>query len=134
MGSGFQREFLEFFQEGFRASLADPGWGFRARSGESTAGTMAGGAVAGFLLDRVQKELRVNKLSKQQKRFVVTSLLLCVPAGTYAVKKTLRKVRKEQKRIWGVVTETESPSKAGPGRLGQGRQGQEEGGGGRGLL
>ena len=116
MGSGFQREFLEFFQEGFRASLADPGWGFRARSGESTAGTMAGGAVAGFLLDRVQKELRVNKLSKQQKRFVVTSLLLCVPAGTYAVKKTLRKVRKEQKRIWGVVTETESPSKAGAGK------------------
>ena len=73
---GIQREFLEFFQEGFRASLADPGWGFRARSGESTAGTMAGGAVAGFLLDRVQKELRVNKLSKQLPKLIVIRLAL----------------------------------------------------------
>ena len=55
-----------------------------------------------------QKELRVDKLSPKQKRFLVGSLVLGVPYGSYLLKNFVGKVRKEQQVLWKSVKASSS--------------------------
>merc|ERR1712232_502464 len=54
-------------------------------------------------LDQLQKELRIDKLSRPQKRMLVGVLVLGVPTGSYFLKNCVRGVRKEQKLLWTAV-------------------------------
>merc|ERR1711977_145855 len=54
-------------------------------------------------LDQLQKELRIDKLSRPQKRMLVGVLVLGVPTGSYFLKNCVRRVRKEQKLLWTAV-------------------------------
>ncbi|QDZ18958.1 peroxisomal long-chain fatty acid import protein [Chloropicon primus] len=67
---------------------------------------MAGGTFTHFLLQRLQKELKVDKLSRKQKGLVLSVLVLGVGSGSLAVKRVVKRVRKEQKEIWTVVTQS----------------------------
>jgi ABC-type uncharacterized transport system fused permease/ATPase subunit len=55
-----------------------------------------------------QKELKVDKLSPKQKRFLVGSLVLGVPYGSHLLKNFVGKVRKEQQVLWKSVKASSS--------------------------
>ena len=61
------------------------------------------GKLVVLALDQLQKELRIDKLSRPQKRMLVGVLVLGVPTGSYFLKNCVRRVRKEQKLLWTAV-------------------------------
>ena len=61
------------------------------------------GKLLVLALDQLQKELRIDKLSRPQKRMLVGVLVLGVPTGSYFLKNCVRRVRKEQKLLWTAV-------------------------------
>ena len=61
------------------------------------------GGMVVQMIGQLQRELKVDKLSKVQKRALLGCLVVGVPAGSYLLKNCLSKVRKEQQVLWRAV-------------------------------